>query len=76
MIQESTDGNLDALDYQIDLNTGNTGVFSVNIDFVVPVIPGETTVEVVARVRPQDVQSEVFVPMVGSRALILWEISK
>lgn len=76
LIQESTDGNLDALDYQIDLNTGNTGVFSVNIDFVVPVIPGETTVEVVARVRPQDVQSEVFVPMVGSRALILWEISK
>lgn len=75
LIPESIDGNLDVLDYQNDANTGNTGVFSVNIDCVVPVVPGDTTVELVARVRPQVVQLSTWVPMVGSRALILWEIS-
>ena len=75
LIPESLDGNLDVLDYQRDVNTGNTGVFSVNIDCVVPVVPGDTTVEVVARVRPQSYDSDKFVPLVGSRTLILWEIS-
>lgn len=75
LIPESVDGNLDALSYEQDYNTGNTGVFSVNIDCVVPVVPGDTTVEVVARVRPQALAKDRYVIGVGSRALILWEIS-
>ena len=75
LIPESLDGNLDVLDYQQDYNTGNTGVFSVNIDCVVPVVPGDTTVEVVARVRPQRTQSNRFMIAVASRSLILWEIT-
>ena len=57
------------------LNSGNTGVFSVNIDCVVPVVPGDTTVELVARVRPQTLTSNRFQVAVASRALILWEIT-
>ena len=75
LIPESIDGNLDVLDYSYDRDTGNTGTFCVNIDFVAPVVPGDTTVELVARVRPQAIESKKYVPMVGSRALILWEIS-
>ena len=51
-------------------------MFSVNIDCVVPVVPGDTTVEVVARVRPQATQKDRYVIAVASRALILWEIDK
>jgi hypothetical protein len=76
LIPESIDGNLDNLNYEQDYNTGNTGVFSVNIDCVVPVVPGDTTVEVVARVRPQASQKDRYVIAVASRALILWEIDK
>jgi len=75
LIPESVDGNLDVLDYQQDKNSGNTGVFSVNIDCVVPVVPGDTTVELVARVRPQALTSNRFQVAVASRALILWEIT-
>ena len=75
LIPESIDGNLDVLDYTFDLYTGNTGTFCVNIDCVVPVLPGDTTVELVARVRPQGIQNKKFEPMIGSRSLILWEIT-
>jgi hypothetical protein len=75
LIPESVDGNLDVLDYQDDKNSGNTGLFSVNIDCVVPVVPGDTTVELVARVRPQALTSNRFQVAVASRALILWEIT-
>tara|TARA_S200002703_G_scaffold157670_2_gene166177 strand:- start:750 stop:1427 length:678 start_codon:yes stop_codon:yes gene_type:complete len=76
LIPESADGNLDVLDYTKDKFTGNTARFSINIDFVIPVVPGDTTVELVARVRPQPAESQKFTPMVGSRSLILWEITK
>ena len=75
MIPESVDGNLDVLEYTRDRFTANTATFSVNIDFVVPVVPGDTTVELVARVRPQPNQTPRYVPMVASRTLILWEIT-
>tara|TARA_R100001224_G_scaffold113900_1_gene101965 strand:+ start:2182 stop:2880 length:699 start_codon:yes stop_codon:yes gene_type:complete len=75
LVPESVDGNLDNLNYEEDYNTGNTGVFSVNIDFVLPTVPGDTTVELVAQVRPQRLDKDRFVIGVGSRALILWEIS-
>ena len=75
LIPESVDGNLDVLEYTRDRFTANTATFSVNIDFVVPVVPGDTTVELVARVRPQPNQTPRYVPMVASRTLILWEIT-
>jgi|10_taG_2_1085330.scaffolds.fasta_scaffold01102_2 hypothetical protein len=75
LIPESVDGNLNVLSYQQDYNTGNTGIFSVNIDIVTPVVPGDTTVEVVARARPQNRWSNLFDTAVASRALILWEVT-
>ena len=74
-IPESLDGNISIARYQNPIDTGNRQVFSVNIDLVVPVLPGRTTVEVVAKVRSLNTDQKYMVPMVGSRSLILWEIS-
>ena len=74
-IPESIDGNISITNYQNPIDTGNREVFSVNIDLVIPVTPGKNTVEVVAMVRSLDAQQKYMIPMVGSRALILWEIS-
>ena len=74
-IPESLDGNINVTNYQNPIDTGNREVFSVNIDLVVPVTPGKNTVEVVAMVRSMTADKKYMVPMVGSRSLILWEIS-
>ena len=74
-IPESIDGNISVTNYQYPRDTGNRQTFSVNIDFVVPVLPGKNVVEVVAMVRSVGSDHKYMVPMIGSRSLILWEIS-
>lgn len=75
LIPESMDGNISITRYQNPVDTGNREVFSVNIDLVVPVTPGKNVVEVVSKVRSLNADKKYMVPMVGSRSLILWEIS-
>ena len=76
LIPESVCGNLDISEYTLLESTAMQHWFNAVNEITIPISPGRTTVELVARVRFDSTSSGNFRCGLGTRSLILWEMSR
>ena len=73
LIPESVCGNMDIAEYHLlEATAAQIGTTLVN-EITIPITPGRTTVEIVARVRFDSTTANVRA-VLGTRSLIIWEM--
>lgn len=75
LIPESICGNMDIAEYSALEATGFQFQATAMSEITIPIAPGRTTVEVVARIR-FDATSFNYLAGLGTRSLVLWEIAR